>query len=315
MGYFIARRLIWSIPVLLLSTLLVFAIVNIIPGDPVSLFAEEGMLTPEAEAALRDRLNLDDPVGIRYAKWLGHVVQGDLGRSYRARRPVTEMILDFLPITLQLGGASLFVALVVGIPFGILSALKRNSWVDVVSRWVALAGLGIPNFFLGILLILTLTYYWPLFPASGFVMFYDNPWEAIRYTALPAIALGTSSAAVLFRQTRGALLEVLGEDYVRTARAKGLPGRTVIMKHAFRNAVLPVLTILGLHIGRIASGSVVTEQIFSVPGIGRAAIGAINSRDIDLMQGVIMMTVFGVIAANLITDMLYAVLDPRIRYS
>ncbi|MBE0608012.1 MAG: ABC transporter permease [Dehalococcoidia bacterium] len=298
---------------LLLASFMVFALVHVIPGDPISVYLTESALNPEAEAALRDELNLDDPLLVRYGKWLGHAAQGDLGKSFRTKEPVMTTVLASLPATLQLAGAALVVAVVVGIPAGIVSAASRNGWVDLGSRWVALGGLAVPNFFMGIILVYVFAFKWGVLPATGYVSVLDSPVDGVRSTILPALALGTSLAAVLFRQMRGALLDVLNEDYIRTARAKGLRNQTVIVRHGVRNAMLPVVTLLGMYSGILIGGAVVTEQVFAYPGIGTQAVAAIRFRDIDILQGVILLTVVAVILGNLVTDVVYARLNPRIR--
>ncbi len=222
-------------------------------------------------------------------------------------------VLESLPATLQLTGAALVVAVMVGIPAGIVSAASRNGWVDLGSRWVALGGLAVPNFFMGIILVYVFAFKWGVLPATGYVSVLDSPVDGVRSTILPALALGTSLAAVLFRQMRGALLDVLNEDYIRTARAKGLRNRTVIVRHGVRNAMLPVVTLLGMYSGILIGGAVVTEQVFAYPGIGTQAVAAIRFRDIDILQGVILLTVVAVILGNLVTDIVYARLNPRIR--
>lgn len=312
---FIVRRLLSSIPVLLLASFLVFGLIQILPGDPVSVYTTESALNPEAEAALRDKLNLDDPLVVRYGKWLGHVLEGDLGTSFRTKQPVTTTVLEALPATIQLTAFALIVSLVIGLPAGILSAVKRNSWTDLVTRTVALLGLAVPNFFLGILLTYLFAFKLRLLPATGYVSVFDSPVEGFKSTLLPALALGISLAAMLFRQMRGALLDVLHEDYIRTARAKGLQPKVVVLRHGVRNALLPVVTVFGLYSGLLIGGAVVTEQVFAYPGIGQQVVAAIRFRDVDILQGVILLTVVAVIVANLATDILYARLNPRIRLS
>ncbi len=309
------RRCLSSIPVLLLASLLVFGLIQVLPGDPVSVYRTESALTPEAEAALRDELNLDDPVVVRYGKWLASSLRGDLGTSFRTKQPVTTILLEALPPTLQLAAAALVVSLVAGLPIGVLSAVTRNSRSDLLIRSSALLGLAIPNFFLGIVLIYLFAFKLQWFPATGYVSVFDSPLDGLRTTALPAIALGLSLAAMLFRQMRGALLDVLNEDYIRTARAKGLRGRTVILRHGVRNALLPVVTVFGLYSGLLIGGAVVTEQVFAYPGIGQQVVSAIKYRDSVVIQGVILLTVVAVIVANLFTDIIYAQLNPRIRFS
>lgn len=311
----IVNRIISSIPVLLLASFLVFALVHIIPGDAVSVYQGEAPMSAEAEARLRAELNLDDPLVLRYGKWLADVARGDLGIALVSNRPVGGLIADALPVTLQLAGMATVFAVLLGIPAGIISALRRNSWIDFGARWVTLAGVAIPNFWLGIMLILVFSYWLEVLPATGYVSILSDPWEGLKHTVLPALALGSAFAAILYRQMRGALLEVLQEDYVRTAWAKGLRPRTVIMRHAVRNALLPVLTVLGMNTGALLGGAVVTERVFSYPGIGRLAISSIGDRDVGLLQGVIFVAVLAVLLANLATDILYTRLNPRIRAS
>lgn len=312
---FAVRRIISGLVVLLVASFVVFALVHVIPGDPVTLYLTESAINPEAEAALRDQLNLDDPLVVRYGKWLASAITGDLGTSFRSHRPVTDVLLDALPATLQLAAFSMLIALLIGIPAGIISAVHRNGWADLAARWIALTGVAIPHFWLGLLLIYVGAYRLGWFPATGYQPFFDDPSGAIRATLLPAFTLGTGLAATLFRQMRGALLETLNQDYIRTARSKGLSERVVIIRHAVRNALLPVVTIIGMYSGLLIGGAVVTERVFAYPGIGNQAVTAIHFRDIEILQGVILVSVAAVLFTNTLADLAYARLNPRIRVS
>lgn len=309
----LARRLASSIPVVLLASLLIFLLVQVIPGDQVEATFIDVTISAEAMDRIRESLGLNDPLHVRYLKWIWGAVQGDFGESYSANQSVSKLMATAIPATLQLTVFAAVFGIAVGIPAGILSAVKRNSWMDFLARWLTLSGVAIPNFFLGVLLILLFSYQLGWLPAIGYVSVFDDPVDGFKRTLMPAIALGSSFAAILFRQMRGALLEVLQEDYVRTARSKGLQERTVILRHAVRNAALPVLTILGMNTGRLIGGAVVTERVFAYPGVGRLALDSIRTEDMAVLQAVILLAVMSVILANAVTDILYTYLDPRIR--
>ncbi|MDZ7703818.1 MAG: ABC transporter permease subunit, partial [Trueperaceae bacterium] len=271
---FIFRRFLTAIPTLLIVTVMVFTIQRMLPGDPALILAGEDR-NPEVIAFIRDKYRLDDPIMVQYFAWLGQIVQGDLGQSIRTNQPVTELILEKLPVTAQLAVFSILVAIIVAIPAGIIAAVRKNSFVDHASTVFALSGLSIPNFWLGIILILVVSVRWDLLPAGGYVPFQESPVDNLRRMIMPAIVLGTGLAAVLMRQMRSSMLEVLKQDYVRTAQAKGLRRHLVVLRHAFRNALIPVITILGLQMGALLSGAVLTEQVFTIPGFGKLVVDAV----------------------------------------
>jgi peptide/nickel transport system permease protein len=313
MGKYILRRLLHMIPVLLIVTLFVFSLLHLTPGDPaVTMLGQEA--TPEAVAALRARLGLDDPLPVQYVRWLFSAVQGDLGRSIHSNQPVTEAVLERLPVTVQLAVMSIIIALIIAIPVGIISAIRRNSFIDSGATTLALAGVAIPNFFLAVVLIYVFSVQLGLTRVSGYTPFTEDPLSNFGSMILPSITLGTALAAIIMRLTRSSLLEVLDEDYVRTARAKGLKQASVIRTHALKNALIPVVTIVGLQIGALLGGTVITETIFSLPGIGRLIVSSIFRRDFPLVQGAVLFVALAFLFTNLIVDLLYAYLDPRIRY-
>lgn len=311
---FVARRLLATIPLLFFVSLVVFGLVHALPGDPAVLFLGEEA-TPETLARFRERLGFHRPLVVQYVEWLGRAVRGDLGRSLRTNQPVTDAIVQRLPVTLELMAAALLVSLAVAVPLGILSAVKRNSGVDVASTAFALVGFSTPNFWLGLILIYVFALVLRWLPASGFVPLPASVPENVRSLILPSVTLGTALAALVTRQLRSGMLEVLRQDYVRTARAKGLPGRAVVGKHALKNALIAVVTVIGLQIGGLLGNTIITETLFALPGVGRLMIDAIFSRDFFIVQGVILFLAVGYILSNLAVDILYSYLDPRIRLS
>jgi peptide/nickel transport system permease protein len=310
-GYLL-RRVGASLVVLLVASMLVFAGVRALPGDPALALAGEDH-SPKALAAIRAKYDLDKPVPVQYVKWLGQVVRGDFGTSTKTGLSVGSTIIDRLPVTLELAFLALLVAVGIGLSLGVLAAVKRGSLADYAGSTAALVGLSVPHFWLGLMLILVFSIALGLLPASGFVPLVDNPLDNLRHMILPAIVLGTGFAAVIFRQTRAAMLESLSADYVRTARAKGLGERQVVGSHALRNSLLTVVTILGLQLGLLISGAVVTEQVFVLPGFGKLTLDAVFQRDYPVIQGVVLLTTVGYVVINLAVDLLYSVLNPRIR--
>ena len=315
MTTYILRRLLLMIPVALLVTVGIFVIIRIAPGDPVLTYAGEDK-DPATIAAVRAELGLDQPLPIQYAAWLSRAVQGDLGRSFQTRQRVIEAIGERIPVTLELGLAAILISVSVALVVGILSAVKRNSALDLLTTSVTLAGVSFPNFYLGLLLILLFAYIVPghIFPPGGFVPFSKDPAENLRYLVLPAITVATASLAVNLRQVRSSLLDVFGQDYVRTARAKGLHERAVVTRHALKNALIPVVTIIGIQIGAIIEGAIITETIFFIPGIGRLAVQAIPSQDYPIVQGVVLVSALSFMLSTLAVDILYAFIDPRISF-
>ena len=308
----IGFRLLSLLPVLFGICLLSFVLLALVPGDPVT--AMLGLeADPAAIAALRAKYALNDPLPLRFLAWFGHVLTGDLGRSVQTGRPVLATVATALVPTLQLGAAATIVSLLIAIPAGIAAAARRNQPADFIASIIALCGLSLPSFWLGILLILAFSIALPLLPSSGYAPFLTEPRAAFAHLVLPAITLGAAMAAATMRMTRAAMIEVLGADYIRTARAKGMPRRRVVWRHALRNALLPVTTLVGLQMGQLLGGVVITESVFSWPGIGKLTVDAIFARDYPVVQGSILVTATLFVLINLVTDLLYTVLDPRLR--
>ena len=298
--------------VLLLSSFIVFAIGALLPGDPTVTVLGENATTQQREQ-LRETLGLDDPLPLRYARWIAGAVQGDLGVSLRTQEPVVMILLERVPITLQLTFLSIFLAIVVGIPMGVIAAKWRGRGVDLGISIVGLSSLAVPYFWLGILLILLFSIQLGWLPPSGHVPFFDDPLQNLRLMILPVLTVGTAMAALVMRQPRTAMLEALSQDYVRTARAKGQSETVTVLRHALRNALNPIVTVVGLQFGALMGGAVVTETIFSIPGLGRLVVDGIFNRDLAVVQGAILTIVLCVVVINLLTDLLYAWLDPRVK--
>ncbi len=307
MNAYIARRVLQTIPVLFGVSVLVFSMLVLIPGDPVRLMLGEFQTTPEQIARLRSQLHLDDPLPVQFGRFVWDAVHGDLGTSIRSHRPVTTELADNFPSTLQLAIAGLAVAAVVGVSLGIIAAATRHAGVQLGAMLVALIGVSMPSFWLGLLLIFAFSLQIRLFPATG--------GGDLQHLVLPAITLGLGAAAILARLTRSSMLEVLRQEYVTTARAKGLNEWLVILRHALKNALIPVVTIFGLQFGQLLAGTVVVETVFARPGIGRLIIDGILNKDFPVVQGVVLVVAVSYVLVNLLVDILYAVLDPRIRYA
>jgi peptide/nickel transport system permease protein len=310
---YLARRLLVAIPSLLIASAIVFTLPRLIPGDAVQLMLAETSYAKDIDE-LRAKLGLDRALHVQYAEWVGRVVRGDLGESLWTRRPVLDELARRLPVTAELALYATIVALVIALPIGVLAAARQDTIADYVARSVAILGLSLPGFWLGTLLIVLPAIWWGWRPVTGFVEFRHDPLGHISQMLLPALILGIASAAALMRLTRGMLLEALRQDYVRTAWAKGLAERRVVLKHALRNAVIPVLTLLGTQLPLILGGTVVIETLFGLPGVSRFLFDAINQRDYPVIQGVNLLVVSTVVVVNLGVDVLYGVLDPRIRY-
>ena len=309
---FLVRRAFISAITLVLISLIVFAGVRAIPGDPARVLA--GAEADEAGLEeIREKYGLNDSLVVQYFRWVGHALRGDLGVSIRTRQPVAGTVAGKLPITIELSILSILIALAIAIPAGVIAAVNRNTTWDVLMSGLSLGGVSVPNFWLGIMLILLVSVRLGWLPASGYVPPWEDLVDNLRRMIMPALVLGTGLAAVLMRQTRNAMIEVLSADYIRTARAKGLARRAVIMRHALRNSLIPVVTILGLQMGALMSGAVVTEQIFVVPGFGRLIVEAVFTRDYPLVQGVVLITASSYVLINLLVDISYSVLNPRIR--
>jgi peptide/nickel transport system permease protein len=317
---YIARRLISSIPVVILVSMLTFLGQALIPGDPILavIGAEEAgalaQLDPAALEQQRRDLGLDKPLPVQYLRYVERLAKGDFGKSFRTRRPVTEMIQQRLSVSVKLNVITLVVNTVTAIFFGTVAALYRGTKIDfLVTSWAVL-GVATPGFWLAILLILLFSVQLGWLPASGWVDPFKDPLQGTRHLILPVLSLGIFSSATIMRQTRSALLEVLRQDYMTTARSKGLSNRTVIVRHGLKNAMLPVVTLIGLSLAGLIGGSVLIERVFAIPGVGRLAFDATNSRDYPVIQAIVLMSAGAIILANLITDILYGYLDPRIRY-
>ena len=307
---FLARRTLVAIPTVILISMLVFGLQHLLPGDPLLVLAGEER-DPAVMEALREKYRLDDPVPVQYLAWIGNAATGDLGISLRTQQPVLELIAQKLPVTLQLATMALVVAVVVGIPAGVISAYKKGTWIDWIANVVALSGLSVPNFWLGIMLILLVSVKLGWLPASGYAPFAEDPVRSLQTMAMPAVVLGTALAATLMRHTRSAMLGVLRADYVRTARAKGLTERRVVIRHALRNALVPVVTVTTLLFGELLAGAVLTEQIFTIPGFGKLVVDAVFNRDYAVVQGIVLCTGVFFVAMNILADALYRVLNPR----
>ncbi|WP_110649250.1 ABC transporter permease [Salinicola peritrichatus] len=309
---FIVRRLLIALPTLFLITLMVFSLQLLLPGDPALALAGEER-DPAVIEAIREQYHLNDPIPVQYAHWLIAALHGDLGISLRNREPVTSLIVDKLPVTLELAILAMLIALVIGIAAGLVSAIKKGSRWDFGANVVALSGISVPNFWLGIMLILLISVRWGWLPASGYTSPLDSLAQNLEMMIMPAVVLGTAIAGVMMRHTRSAMISAIHADYVRTARAKGLSERVVMLKHALRNALVPVVTMGTLQFGELLSGAVLTEQVFTIPGFGKLIVDAVFNRDYAVVQGVVLFTGTVYILMNLLADLLYYLLNPRLR--
>lgn len=312
MYIYIGKRLLVAIPTLLIVSIFVFSLQKLLPGDPVLAMAGEER-DPQVIEFLREKYRLNDPVVYQYGYWIANVLRGDFGISLRTNQPVLELIGEKLPVTIQLAVMSMIFAFIIGVPMGILAAVKKNTVIDYIANIVALSGLSIPNFWLGIMLILLVSVRLGWLPASGFESIFVDPLRSIETMIMPSFVLGTALAATLMRHTRSAMLAVMKADYIRTARAKGLSERAVILSHTFRNALLPIVTLSALLFGELLAGAVLTEQIFTIPGFGKLIVDAVFNRDYAVVQGVVLCTAVGFILMNLVADVLYVLLNPRMR--
>lgn len=313
MTTYVARRLLFMIPVALLVSFVTFMLIHLVPGDPARvLLGEEA--TPQSVAALRQQLGLDRPLGVQYGLWLWQAIHGNLGESIQLQQPVIQAIWQRLPVTIELGVASLIFSVALAVPLGVMAATNRNGRLDWLVNVTSLLGTAIPSFVLGLLLILVFAVFIRIFPPGGYVPFTEDPLGNLRDLVLPAVALGVGAVAVNLRQVRTSMLEVLHEDYIRTAWAKGLRPRQVNYRHALRNALMPLLTIVGLQVGAILAGTFVIETIFLWPGIGALTIQSIFSKDYPVVQGVVLLAALSYMAVNLFVDIGYRVLDPRVTY-
>jgi peptide/nickel transport system permease protein len=311
MGAFIARKLGAALIVVFLASLLVFFGVRAIPGDPALAYAAEDR-DPQVLAAVRDRYGLNEPIPVQYARWIGLALRGDLGTDTRGL-PVARTIVNRLPLTLELAGLAIAIGVVIGILAGVIAAVRRGKPSDYAATTVALLGLSVPHFWLGLLMIIAFAVKLNWLPAGGYVPFHEDPLGNLEHMLMPAIVLGTGLSAVLMRQMRSAMLTSLGADYVRTARAKGLSEWSVVGKHALRNSLITVTTVIGLQLGALISGAVITEQIFGIAGFGRLTVDSIAQRDYALLQGVVLVAAAGYVVVNLLVDVAYSLINPRIR--
>lgn len=315
MRRYVLTRLGASVFTLLGLSVLVFVFLLLVPGTAVDqIMGVEGGGSPEAAEALRRQFGLDQPVPVRFATWLGGVLVGDFGTSWRTGLPVLQTVVDRLPLTLEIAFLAVAVAILVGVPLGVVAAVRRDTKIDHAARLVTLAGAAIPVYVLGTVILLVLSTQFGWIPPTGYIPFLEDPLGNLSSVLIPSLALGVLSAAGIARMTRGSMLEVLDQDYIRTARSKGLPHRSVVNGHALRNALIPVITIAGLEFGYLLGGAVITESIFSLPGVGRLVVDAIAQRDYPVVQGAVVVIAAAFIAVNLATDLLYGVVNPRIRY-
>jgi len=312
MTRFVARRMLQMIPVLFFVSVIIFVLINLVPGDAARLFLGEEA-PPDALAALRHELGLDRPLYTQYLRWVGGMLRGDFGHSFKDNRKVLATVLQKVPVTGELTIAALLIAWTIAIPAGVVAAWRRRTAVDYSASAAALTGLSIPNFWLGIMLIYLFAVHLRWLPASGFVPLSQDPALNLKTIVMPAFVLGVVLAAVVMRQLRSSMLEVLSADYVRTANAKGLGGRVVLIRHALRNAVIPVITVMGIQMGTLLGGAVITETIFALPGLGRLAVESIYGRDYPMLEGVVMFSALAVLAINLAVDIVYSLIDPRIK--
>lgn len=308
----LATRIIQTIPVLFVVSIIIFSVTKMLPGDPTFAILGENASETERQRVI-ELYGFDEPLPVQYMRWAEQVLSGDFGRSVRTREPVVDVIASRIPVTVQLAVMSTLFAVALGVPLGVLAAIRRNTVLDAVASFIAVAGMAVPNFWAGILLIILFTVTLQWLPPSGFVPFADDPWRNLQLMILPTLTLGTTLAGLIMRQTRASMIGALRQDYVRTAEAKGLSARRILLRHVLRNALGPVVTVTGLQIGKILSGAVIVESIFSLPGVGQMIVEAIFSRDFPVIQASIMMVVLLIMAVNLLVDIAYTALDPRIR--
>ena len=307
------RRLGQILPTLLILSFGIFALQQLMPGDPALILAGEERGDPAVLAQIRAELMLDRPLLEQYGHWLWRLLHGDFGFSWRIRVPVGELLLDKLPVTTQLASMSFVIGVAIGVPAGVISAVAKDKPLDWVMNAVALFGISMPNFWLGIMMILLFSVQLGWLPPSGYVPLWEDPWQSLATTIMPAFVLGTGVASVLMRHTRAAMLGALEQDYIRTARAKGVVERSVIARHALRNALIPVVTLGTIEFGRLLAGAVLTEQIFSIPGFGKLVVDAVFNRDYPVVQGVVLATALIFVALSLVADILYMLINPRLR--
>ena len=310
---YVLKRLLVAIPSLLIASVIVFSLSRLIPGDVVVLMMQENQYASDVEA-MREKLGLNRPIHAQYLHWMAQIARGDLGQSLYTSRPVVQELAKKVPVSLELGAVAVFFAILVGVPIGILAAVRQDTVGDYAARSGAILGLSVPGFWLGTLVVVLPAIYWGWSPSIKFIRFGDDPWGHLAQFLIPGFLLGIASAASIMRLTRTQLLEVLRQDYVRTAWSKGLGERLVVLKHSLKNALIPVVTVLGIQIAQVLSGTVIFESIFGLPGMGRFLFDAITERDYPVIQGINLVVVTTVVTVNLLVDVVYAYLDPRIRY-
>jgi peptide/nickel transport system permease protein len=316
MKTYLLRRLLSIIAGIFALSVLIFLLIRLVPGDAVTLWiGQEGSMTPEVRRTLRTMFGLTDPLPVQYIRWIGDVLRGDLGYSFRSRLPVTALLVRALPVTLELGAIAVAISAVVALPLGVFSAAKRNTVGDVLARLLGLVGLSLPSFWLAVLLLLVSATYLHWLPAFIYVGPIANPVENLKQMLMPVAALSLPLMAVVMRMTRSTMLEVLGQEYVRTARAKGVAERVLLARHALRNALIPIVTVMGIQLGRLLGGAVIVEQIFGMPGLGTQLIAAIGERDYPMVQGTVLLMGVLFILIQFAVDLCYGYLDPRIRYA
>ncbi|MCZ8259035.1 MAG: ABC transporter permease [Beijerinckiaceae bacterium] len=308
----IARRLLQLVPTVIIVSMMIFGLQQLLPGDPATIMAGEER-DPEVIEEIRKQYRLDQPIPLQYIYWIKGVMSGDLGESMRLKEPVSRLVAQKLPVTLQLATMAMLIAILIGVPAGIISAVKKGTFWDYLVNIISLWGISTPNFWLGILMIFLFSVHLGWLPASGYVSPFEDPWQSLKTTIMPAFVLGNSIAGVLMRHTRAAMLQALSSDYVRTARAKGLDEKRVILAHAMRNALTPVITLGALEFGTLLSGAVLTEQIFTIPGFGKLIVDAVFNRDYAVVQGVVLVTSATYIVLNLLADIGYILVNPRLR--
>lgn len=312
MARFILRRFLAAIPTLFLVSVIVFLLLKLLPGDPALALAGEER-DPDVIEFIRQKYGLDQPLPVQYLAWLTDILRGDFGVSIRTQLPIGEMLAEKLPVTLQLALQAMVIAGIVGIPAGVLAAVRRGTWIDWSVSGVGLAGLSMPSFWLGIMLILLFAVSLGWLPSGGYVPFSQSPIDNLRSTLLPSLVLGTSAAAIVMRHTRSAMITALGQDYIQTARAKGLKERLVLRRHALRNGLVPVVSTATLHLGELLSGAVLTEQVFGIPGFGKMIVDGVFSRDYAVVQAVVLVSAVMFILMSLVADIAYVILNPRLR--
>ncbi len=313
MHLYLARRLLLVIPTLVGVSVIVFALVRLLPGDAVTMLLQDYAYARDAEE-MRARLGLDRPVYVQYLEWVGGILRGDLGTSLRSKTPVAEELANRLPVTAELGLLAMLIGLAVALPIGVLAAVRQDTWADYVGRSAAIGALAIPSFWLGTLVITLPSVWWQWTPPLRYTRLLDDPSKNLAHVIIPAIILGLALSGALMRLTRAQMLEVLRQDFVRTASAKGLTERTVVFRHALKNALIPVLTLLGLQVSVLVSGTVVLESVFVLPGMGRYLLEAVQYRDYPAIQALNLIFATAIVFANLAVDLLYGWLDPRVRY-